>query len=32
VPGKSAPELFITNNRTAPEVPLQRKFELFDRA
>lgn len=23
------PELFITNNRTAPEIPVQRKFELL---
>lgn len=29
VPGKAAPQLFITNNSTAPEIPLQRKFELL---
>jgi branched-chain amino acid transport system substrate-binding protein len=23
------PELFITNNKTAPEIPVQRKFELL---
>ena len=25
----SKPELFITNNQTAPEIPVQRKFELL---
>jgi branched-chain amino acid transport system substrate-binding protein len=25
----SKPELFITNNKTAPEIPVQRKFELL---
>jgi branched-chain amino acid transport system substrate-binding protein len=30
LPGKGVPELFITNNRTAPEIPVERKFEPFN--
>jgi branched-chain amino acid transport system substrate-binding protein len=26
------PELFITNNKAAPEIPVQRKFELLNLA
>ena len=29
VEGNGKPELFITHNRTAPEIPVQRKFELL---
>jgi branched-chain amino acid transport system substrate-binding protein len=32
LPGKNSPELFITNNRIAPEVPIERKFELLTQA
>jgi branched-chain amino acid transport system substrate-binding protein len=27
--GAGKPEIFVTNNRTAPEIPVQRPFELL---
>jgi branched-chain amino acid transport system substrate-binding protein len=32
VNAKGRPEIFITHNRTAPEIPVQRKFELLKTA
>ena len=29
LPGQPKPQLFVTNNATAPEIPVQRKFELL---